>query len=192
VDVDQFWTLMESAREAAEPTIGTDNVGGPIAQELVRRLAPSGTDNVLSFADHFNRATSQLNRWDVWAAAYLIARGCSDDSFIDFKAGIVTLGLDWHRRVVADPDSLAEHPLVIAAATGGNPYALFAETVNYVPVYAFEQITGDDHAYYEAAATHERADEASNDMGEDFDFDDPEQVKLRLPQLAAMFRPTRT
>ena len=36
-----------------------------------------------------------LYRWDMWAAAYLIGGGCSDDGFIDFRAGLIAQGLDW-------------------------------------------------------------------------------------------------
>ena len=179
---------MESARATTQPTNG--DAGRAMAQELVQRLAPLGTDTVLTYATHFQRAKDELDRWDIWAAAYLIAGGCGDDSFVDFKAGLVTLGYDWHQRVVANPDSLADHPAVVQAATGGDRHVLFAESVNYVPSYAFKQITGDAHAYYEAvSANASQPDRAttSKDMGESFDFDDPEQMQRRLPRLAAMF-----
>ncbi|MFD6821443.1 DUF4240 domain-containing protein [Streptomyces sp. NPDC060085] len=50
------------------------------------------------------------------AAAYLIGGGCSNDSFMDFRAGLIALGRDWYEKATADPDSLADHPAVIAAA----------------------------------------------------------------------------
>src|SRR5262245_34632186 len=103
---------MESAVEragGANPGRDEDEPGDAIAEELVTRLAALGTDSAISFDAHLHRAHDVLNRWDVWAAAYLINGGCSDDSFIDFKLGIVTLGREWHQRVVADPDSLADH-----------------------------------------------------------------------------------
>src|SRR5262245_38571706 len=107
---------MEAARTAAEPTITTkddgEDAGEPITQELISRIAALGTDAGLSFDAHIARAMAVLHRWDVWAAAYLIANGCGGDSFIDFKTGIVTLGRDWHHRVVANPESLADHPAV--------------------------------------------------------------------------------
>jgi hypothetical protein len=47
VDADQCWTLVECARVSAEPIIATKDhgkdAGGPIAQELVRSLSPTGT-----------------------------------------------------------------------------------------------------------------------------------------------------
>ncbi|MFD6293827.1 DUF4240 domain-containing protein [Streptomyces sp. NPDC060235] len=54
------------------------------------------------------------------AAAYLIGGGCSNDSFMDFRAGLIALGRDWYEKATADPDSLADHPAVIAAAAVHN------------------------------------------------------------------------
>ena len=186
---------MESARSAAEPIIEVtsdgEDAGDAIAQELVSPLASLGTTAILGFDIHFGRETHVLHRWEVWAAAYLIAGGCGDDSFIDFKTGIVTLGRDWHHRVLDNPDALADHPTVIKAAAGGDPYVLFAESVNYVISEAFKQVAGDQKAYHHAVPdTLGHADYTSKDRDEDFDFDDGEQTKLRLPRLANLFLPS--
>ncbi|MGA5421130.1 DUF4240 domain-containing protein [Streptomyces lavendulocolor] len=52
----------------------------------------------------------------MWAAAYLIGGGCSDDSLMGFRAGVIGLGRVWFEWVAADPDGLAAHPLVLRAA----------------------------------------------------------------------------
>jgi hypothetical protein len=41
---------------------------------------------------------------------YLIGGGCSDDGFIDFRAGLIAQGRDWYERAAASPDDLADHP----------------------------------------------------------------------------------
>ncbi|MFE6038244.1 DUF4240 domain-containing protein [Streptomyces sp. NPDC056452] len=41
--------------------------------------------------------------------------GCSDDSFTDFRAGLIGLGREWYERAAACPDVLAEHPAMTAA-----------------------------------------------------------------------------
>ncbi|WP_312847633.1 DUF4240 domain-containing protein [Streptomyces sp. WAC08241] len=73
--------------------------------------------------------------------------GCSDDSFIDFRAGVTSLGREWYERVAAAPDSLAEHPVVAEAVQAHRDEALFCE---------------------------------------DFDFDDAEEMRRRLPHLARL------
>lgn len=55
---------------------------------------------------------------------------------------------------------------------------------------AFERITGDVDAFHEAWAGFRGAEEKSGDeadMGEDFDFDNDEEMSRRLPCLAALF-----
>jgi hypothetical protein len=47
---------------------------------------------VLDFQECFDEVDTIIYRWDVWAAAYLIGGGCSDDSFTDFRAGVIALG----------------------------------------------------------------------------------------------------
>jgi len=201
VEEEQFWTLMESAVTAAEHAScdgdgdgdggddeDEDGLGGAIAQELATRLAAMDTAAVLGFDAQFRRASDELNRWDVWAAAYLINGGCGDDSFIDFRTGIITLGRDWHSRVVDNPDALADHPAIREVAAGRSADFLFPEAVNYVAVDAFEEITGDDHAYYDAVEESEdQSGPGESEMGENFDFDDPEQMRRRLPRLVGMF-----
>ncbi|XIE77187.1 DUF4240 domain-containing protein [Streptomyces sp. SBR177] len=130
-------------------------------------------------------------RWDVWAAAYLIGGGCSDDGFMDFRAGLIALGRDWYERAAACPDSLAEHPAVIEAARARHDYCIFDEDANYAAVDAFGRLTGDDDAFYTAWDAYKAPSEDhmqdADDMGEDFDFDDAEEMRRRLPQLSALY-----
>lgn len=91
-----------------------------------------------------------MYRWDVWAAAYLIGGGCSDDSFMDFRAGLIGLGREWYARAAACPDVLAEHPAVAAAAEAHIDEIVFNEAVNYAASYAFERVAGDGADFYEA------------------------------------------
>ena len=65
------------------------------------------------------------------------------------------------------------------------------ESVNYASAYAFKRITGDEEDFYEAWDQHRAArpgpDLGSVDMGEAFDFDDPDEMHRRLPRLAALY-----
>jgi len=54
-----------------------------------------------------------MYRWDVWAAAYLTGGACSDDAFVDFRAGIIAQGHGWYEKVAASPENLADHPAVV-------------------------------------------------------------------------------
>ncbi|WP_328653273.1 DUF4240 domain-containing protein [Micromonospora sp. NBC_00330] len=191
MDVDEFWAVVESAGASLDGRTGDD--GEAVAAALVTRLAATSPQGILEFQELFDQLHVALYRWDVWAAAYLIGGGCSDDSFIDFRAGVIALGREWYERVLASPDGLADHPVVRQAATEADDGTLFAESVNYVAGEAYEQVTGgDDDAFYEAMKARQHVavgvDGAREpDMGEDFDFDDDDEMRRRLPRLAELF-----
>ncbi|WP_327748714.1 DUF4240 domain-containing protein [Streptomyces europaeiscabiei] len=90
--------------------------GGSFDEVLVKQLAEGPRQEILENAERFDELHDALCRWDVWAAAYLIGSGCSDDTFTDLRAGVIALGCQSYQRVAADPDSLAAHPDVVQAA----------------------------------------------------------------------------
>lgn len=186
MDINGFWDVIESVRVDSSRTDGKE-----FAEALVDRLVTLPQEEILAWQERFDDVHQAVYRWDVWAAAYLIGGGCSDDSFMDFRAGLIALGREWYERAAAAPDSLADHPVVIEAAARGRDYVIFDEPVNYAASYAFERLTGDADAFYEAWERHRIGLDgdaaAESDMGDDFDFDDPAEMRRRLPRLAALY-----
>ncbi|WP_037917309.1 DUF4240 domain-containing protein [Actinacidiphila yeochonensis] len=184
METEDFWQLIQAARSRT-------TAEGSFDRTLVETLTARSKREILKYQERFDALHGALYRWDVWAAAYLIGGGCSDDSFTDFRAGVIAEGQAWYERVAANPDSLAEHPLIAAAAEAGKDHVLFDEEVNYAAADAFGRLTGDRHDFYEAWDQYRKArpyEQAEQDMGEDFDFDD-EQMHRRLPRLAALYLP---
>jgi uncharacterized protein DUF4240 len=170
VDDDTFWGIIETARADAGPDTS-------FADALVEELATRSVREVRDFHERFFELHTSLYRWDIWAAAYLIGGGCSDDSFSYFRAGVIGQGREWYQRVLASPDSLADHPAALSPRNG----RLFYEEISYAADYAIERITGtEEHIGYAGPR------EGDQDMGEDFDFDDPREMHRRLPRLAAL------
>ncbi|MFJ5229000.1 DUF4240 domain-containing protein [Kitasatospora sp. NPDC088391] len=189
MDIEEFWQVVEAARAASDG-------GTPFDEALVALLAVRPEAEIAAFDVRFDEAHRALYRWDVWAAAYLIGGGCSDDAFMDFRAGVIAEGRAWYGRVLAAPDALAEHPY----ATGGSPdeaEELFYEDVNYAASQAFRRRTGDgDHDRYHEEYRRQRAALGldpvaravpAEEMGEEFDFDDDDEMTRRLPGLAALY-----
>ncbi|MFD8750199.1 DUF4240 domain-containing protein [Kitasatospora sp. NPDC059577] len=185
MDIDGFWNVVGVARAES-----CGSHGKAFAEALVDRLAGLSQEEILGYQERFDEVHGAVYRWDVWAAAYLIGGGCSDDSFMDFRAGLIALGRDWYELVAARPDDLADHPAVIEAAARGFDYVIFDEDVNYAAGQAFERLTGDADAFHEAwkrhRAGHDLGMALEFDMGEDFDFDDADEMHRRLPRLAAL------
>jgi hypothetical protein len=178
MDTEAFWRALDAAKVSDKP----------LDVAVVDHLAALPAEEVLAFEHRFSRLRDAVYRWDVWAAAYLIGGGCSDDRFSDFTAGLVALGRDWYERAAACPDALAEHPAVRTAAAVGDQEVIFDEGFNFVASRAYERLTGGSDAFWEAwEAYAEAATEVDDEgMGESFDFDDAQQMRRRLPRLAAL------
>ncbi|MFJ2234449.1 DUF4240 domain-containing protein [Streptomyces sp. NPDC087859] len=183
MDTDEFWSIVETARSKTTE-------GLPFHEALVDLLARRSPQDILRYQERFDALHGAVYRWDVWAAAYLIGGGCSDDSFTDFRAGLIAQGREWYERAAAVPDSLADHAEVVGAAADFEDRTLFHEDANYCASDAYERITGDGEAFYEAwrqYAADRPETRAETDMGEDFDFDDDDEMRRRLPRLALLF-----
>jgi hypothetical protein len=182
VDAIAFWGLIAAARAHSEP-------GTPFDQALTGHLATLTEQDILQYHERFDRLHAALYRWDVWAAAYLIGGGCSDDAFIDFRAGIIAQGRGWYEKVGISPDNLADHPAVASGVGRSRISILFDEMVNYAAPRAFEQVTGGKHSFNDAWARYRDSPQRSSQdpAGESFDFDDTRQMRRRLPRLAAIY-----
>jgi len=70
-------------------------------------------------------------RSSLWAAAYVINGGCSDDGFDYFRAWLMLQGRETFGQAVADPDSLADLAAVRLAIT--NQAIVECESALYIP-----------------------------------------------------------
>ncbi|MEU6603237.1 DUF4240 domain-containing protein [Streptomyces flaveolus] len=180
MDTEAFWRALDAAKDSDKP----------LDVAVVDHLSARPAEEILAFEHRFCRLRDAVYRWDVWAAAYLIGGGCSDDRFSDFTAGLVTLGRGWYEQAAACPDALAEHPAVRIAAAAGDQEVIFDEDFNFVASRAYERLTGDSDAFWEAwdayTDAHATTEEDGEGMGESFDFGDAQQMRRRLPRLAAL------
>src|SRR6185312_99877 len=110
MDIDAFWDIIEAARAHIGP-------GRPFDEVLTSRLASLTRQDILAYQERFDQVHAAVYRRDLWAAAYLIGGGCSDDSFIDFRAGLIAQERDWYEQAMTSPDSLAGHPAVAEPGT---------------------------------------------------------------------------
>ena len=172
-----FWDIIKTARASA----GQDR---PFHESLTDHLATLTEQDILEYHERFEKMHDALYRYDLWAAAYLIGGGCSDDGFIDFRAGLIAQGRDWYHKAAASPDSLAGHPAVADARCLRCDDPLFYEEVNYAASHAFQQVSGNEHAFWDALEARGPRDRLAV-VGEDFDFDDDQEMRRRLPRLSA-------
>lgn len=182
VDLDTFWDIIETTQAGSGPEL-------PLDRALAQVLASRGRQDILDFQKRFYELHAALWRHDLWAAAYLIEGGCSDDGFHYFRSGLIGQGREWYEKATADPDCLADHPAINAEPDSFLGRPLSYETIEYAAIRAFEAVCGDREDFYEALGSwprgpeHDGQDPAREDF--DFDFDDSKEMRRRLPRLFA-------
>jgi hypothetical protein len=183
MDREQFWALIEAARAA------TGDDCEQQAAHLVATLRQRSVGEILDWDRIHDELMVESYRWDLWGAAYLINGGCSDDGFDYFRGWLLTQGRATWEAAVADPDSLAAHPQIRARNRQGSRVdSLWCERVLGVAYDAYEAVTGQE---FTVEVTAEAPSDAANQdgefsMGEDFDFDDAQEMRRRYPRLWAV------
>jgi len=111
VNRQEFWDVIERVRADAD-SADADAVAAR-ATEILALLPPV---QIVAAAQVLWDLMADSYRGDLWAAAYLINGGASDDGFEYFRGWLITQGREVFERAVADPDSLADVPAVQAVA----------------------------------------------------------------------------
>jgi hypothetical protein len=173
--------MIEDARRGVnDPMVDVDE----IAEALVVNLSTLAADDIVDFQEVFDQLHRQAYRWDLWAAAYLINGGCSDGGFEYFRPWLMAQGQHVWNAAVVDPDSLADVVTVELVEMFG---AADAELVVDAAT-AYEQVTGDRTGFWHAVKLSScgTVQAPGKPFGEDFDFDDDDQMRQRLPRLHAL------
>lgn len=160
MDLEQFWALIAQSRQ--------DAAGNLSAQEkaLAKLLAELEPDELVDFDKHYHDMLDVAYRWDLWAAAYILNGGCSDDGFDYFRDWLIAQGETVFVAALQNPESLC------AVAV---PYACEAETFRYIVGEVYEE-------KFDAALPFALRDPAPL-QGEEWDED---TVETLYPKLAAL------
>ncbi|MFI6843490.1 DUF4240 domain-containing protein [Kitasatospora sp. NBC_00085] len=165
MDETDFWQIIDDTREAAE--------GDPDeqAERLVERLVQLTPDDVIDFARLFEARFQRAYRTDLWAAAYLLLDGASEDSFDYFRCWLIGQGRDVFEGGLHEPDDLADLLPDFDEEEDGE-----AEDLGYAADEAYEQLTG-----LPLPEVGER--QPARPSGASLDFDDPDAMAKRFPKL---------
>ncbi|MBX2856764.1 MAG: DUF4240 domain-containing protein [Rhodobacteraceae bacterium] len=95
---DKFWEIIEL-------TISEDQ--DEQAERLKTTLEALNLEQIRSFQKHLDEVLHKVSyTWDLWAAAYIINSGASDDSFEYFRAWLISRGKAIFDTALKDPESL--------------------------------------------------------------------------------------
>ena len=101
-----FWELIENTRTKVKLFDDEDYLA--FQNELITRLAKMEVDEIIKWHQIFFEYHKLAYKKKVWAAAYVINGGCSDDWFDYFRAWLIAQGHSVFMRTLRSPDSLSD------------------------------------------------------------------------------------
>lgn len=102
MDESKFWSIVQRAH---------DESGGDMDEkcEAVKAsVASLPKEDAIAFSRLFDEMMDRAYSWPLWAAAYIINGGCSDDAFSDFRASLISRGRQSFESAIANPESLVD------------------------------------------------------------------------------------
>ncbi|HKO92798.1 MAG TPA: DUF4240 domain-containing protein [Polyangiaceae bacterium] len=102
MDRDGYWSIVDSQRAA----VGSDDECFLEALGAVLLTLPR--EELISFDSIQEELFAEAYHRSLWAAAYIINGGCSDDGFAYFRAWLVAQGRRVFERALEDPTTLEE------------------------------------------------------------------------------------
>lgn len=194
MEIHEFWRIVDQARDDSGVTVGSFDEAA-VTEALVARLMVLSPDEILDFDDLLGEVIDRLDTRRVALACQLITGFLSDDLFSSFRAGLVGLGRRTVEQIIADPDSLAEHPVVMdIAEKRGERMSLDSEGLLFAASSAYARISdGDEEAFWNAVDARREAMGSGDALRPDGESGagDTEPVAEALPRLSALLPPGR-
>jgi hypothetical protein len=106
------------------------------ADLLVKLLVERSPDEIIEFDEQLYRRRLESFGWDLWAVAYIIHGGCSNDCFDYFRGWLIAQGGQYFQAALAQAERAADR----ADARQGAQ----CESILYVAYEAYEQRTGQE------------------------------------------------
>ncbi|MER6759523.1 MULTISPECIES: DUF4240 domain-containing protein [Amycolatopsis] len=174
MNTEQFWALIDQARgQASAPSDSYE-----VAEQARALLAVRPREEIVAAQQIVCDLLADSYRGSLWAAAYLVNGGCSDDGFDYFRGWLVVQGREVFERITAAPDELAELSATREATANGEE--LECEATLGIASNAHLDATGE-----EIPADSFTVRYPSLDPEWEFDYEDAAEMRRRLPRLAA-------
>jgi|SRR5688572_23855815 len=106
VNWEQFWNIIAESRHGFDSRRLQASQRNQVTQ-LKRLLDALPADEQADFGRRYTELFYKAYRYDLWAALYVIIGGGGDDSFMDFREWLISMGRDVYHSALNDPDSLA-------------------------------------------------------------------------------------
>jgi len=183
MDKNKFWELIQTSYQ--EANWETDKE----MEILINKLSEYSQEDILRFGKIYDIYAKESYKSKLWAAAYAMNGGCSDDGFDYFRGWLISRGKEPYFNAMIDPDSLIDLDMPYEDDYFEN------EQMLAVALDAFNKKIGtDDYDVYfqridefelDSDAIFGIVDEISfgEDIDADWDEDDGESLRKLVPKL---------
>ena len=96
IDDVKFWMIIERARSHS------DGVAELFSEHIANQLQDFKSIEIKRFQNTLYDKVETLNHWSLWALAYISQHGCSEDSFLYFRAWLISLGQEVYNQAIVD------------------------------------------------------------------------------------------
>lgn len=170
---ERFWALLETSKERGE------DIEEQI-EWLIAHLSRKSVKDIVMFESIFNQYYYRSYTSDLWAAAYIVMGGCSDDCFDYFRAWLLYLGKELYEAAIENPETLLPYFKILKE----QEEIPQLEELLYIASSAYEEKTGlDDEAYFKVYNQLVEDDEGEPEMEFDWEEDDEEGLRKKFPLL---------
>ncbi|MFG6495791.1 DUF4240 domain-containing protein [Fictibacillus sp. UD] len=176
-----FWELIDKCKEKGDDS-------DEQMEWLLYQLSKRPVKDIIMFDVILNTYYTKSYTSDLWAAAYIIMGGCSDDCFDYFRAFLLYLGKEAYEAAIKNPESLLPYLKVIEE----QEEIPQLEELLSVACEAYEEKTGQDFEEYQDLydkLTNENQSEPP-EIEFDWDEDDEEGLRKKFPLLWEAFGET--
>ena len=148
---------------------------------LSNELGKLSKEEILEFDYIFRQFHEDAYTWDIWAAAYTIQGGCSDDGFVDFRAWLIFRGKEVFEKALQNSDSLAELGREVLEESEE------ADDFYYLTADAYEEITGIEGLDVEEDPQFKAVEFKDEPSGKDWDEENLDELRNRNPDIFKLF-----
>lgn len=179
----EFWELIQTSYREADWETDKE------MELLINKLSQYSQEDILRFGKIYDIYAKESYKSKLWAAAYVMSDGCSDDCFDYFRGWLISRGKEPYLNAMIDPDSLVDLDMPYEDDYFEN------EQMLSVALRALNKKIGTDdiNVYFERMKEFELdsdeilgiVDEISfgEDIDADWDEDDEESLRKLVPKL---------
>jgi hypothetical protein len=159
---DRFWLIIEASERG---------------RHLDVELNKLSEEEIMGYRYWWNHFHKKSYTQGLWAVAYTVLGGCSDDGFDYFRFWLITRGKAVFDEALSNPDSLCD---VFETLTDEEEDYPEQEDVAYVPKKVFERKYNKD--FYKEEDKYDFGSETYPEINFEWDEDDEETIRAVCPR----------